>query len=282
MRHVLLALPLLAACSSGLGSAPDGGPPAVTCALQDAGVPSSGLPSPVPGCSAPAGPTGVLDLAALGWGNRGGILVVPAAPPGAPLPVVFGFHGAGEDGENVRARLALEDPLDGGAIFIYPNASAGTWDIGSSSADSELVFALLDRLASGYCVDPARIYIAGFSAGAVFTLYLGCHDRGTFRAMAVVAGTDARFDRRCCQGALSAIFVHGTQDEAIPFTEGRAALAHLLDRDQCTSTSAADGLHCVAYACPAEYQADFCQWAGDHDVPDWAGWEIARFFSLLP
>ena len=37
-----------------------------------------GLSAPVPGCTAPAAATGVLDLAALGWAPQGGVLVVPA------------------------------------------------------------------------------------------------------------------------------------------------------------------------------------------------------------
>ncbi len=133
-----------------------------------------------------------------------------------------------------------------------------------------------------YCIDPERIYIAGFSAGAVFTLYLGCNVPGAFRAMAAVAGSDRRFDTSCCTAPISGLFIHGTQDEAIPLLEGQAARSNTLHRDGCSSSPAPDGPRCVGYACPAPYAVDYCEWGGDHDVPDWAGAEIARFFSLLP
>ena len=283
MRHALLALLLLAACSSGTTALPDGGLFAPACFVpRDGGVFLTGLPAPVPGCAAAPGATGVLDLATLGWAKQGGTLVVPLTTPGTPLPVVFGFHGAGGSGDEARTRLALEGPADGGAIFVYPNAIQGTWDVTPASQDGRRVDALLQLLSASYCIDPERIYIAGFSAGAVFTLYLGCNVPDTFRALASVAGTEARFDTRCCTAPISGVFVHGTQDEAIPLREGRAARSHTLERDGCSSSPEPDGPHCVGYACPAPYAVDYCEWSGDHDVPDWAGAEITRFFSLVP
>jgi len=283
LRHALLALLLLTACSSETTALPDGGLfPAACFVPGDGGVFLTGLPAPVPGCAASPGATGVLDLATLGWAKEGGLLVVPPAAPGTALPVVFAFHGAGGTGDEARTRLALEGPVDGGAILVYPNAIQGTWDITPGSRDGRRVDSLLRLLSRGYCIDPERIYIAGFSAGAVFTLYLGCNVPGAFHAMASVAGSDRRFDTSCCTAPISGLFIHGTQDEAIPLLEGQAARSNTLHRDGCSSSPVPDGPHCVGYACPAPYAVDYCEWGGDHDVPDWAGAEIARFFSLLP
>ena len=85
---------------------------------------------------------------------------------------------------------------------------------------------------TSYCIDPARIYISGFSAGAVFTLYLGCNVPQTFAGIAVVAGSDARFDTRCCTKPVSGIFIHGARDEAFSLQEGRAARGGVASRDQ--------------------------------------------------
>lgn len=280
MRHALLAL-LLAGCSSELGSVPDGGLGLATCFIPlDGGVFVKGLSAPVPGCGIAQGPTGELDLATLGWSGQGGVLVVPSSSPGTPLPAVFVFHGAGGTGAEARARFALEGPADGGAIFVYPNAIQGTWDIRANSLDGRRVDTLLRKLSESYCIDPGRIYIAGFSAGAVFTLYLGCNVPGPFRGMAVVAGTDQRFDRGCCTSSISAMFIHGTQDEAIPLAEGQGARNFTLGRDACGITPAPDDANCQRYSCPAPYAVDYCEWGGDHDVPPWAGAEISRFFSL--
>jgi poly(3-hydroxybutyrate) depolymerase len=281
MRHALLALLLLGACSTSTET--DGGTFAPLCFNPpDGGVFVAGLAAPVAGCAAPAGSTGVLDLAALGWAPQGGVLVVPDSAPGTPLPVVFAFHGAGGTGADLRARLALDDSVDGGAILVYPNAIAGTWDITQVSPDGRRVDRLIGRLAASYCIDPSRIYISGFSAGAVFTLYLGCNVPQAFAGIAVVAGSDARFDTRCCTKPVSGIFIHGARDEAFSLAEGRAARAGVATRDQCSATTTPDGPHCFAYACPAPWAVDGCEWDGDHDIPDWAAAEMSRFFLLGP
>lgn len=283
MRQTLLVLPLvIAACSSApdLGSG-DAGDLSACFKPSDGGVFVSGLASPIAGCSADAGPTGELDLGALGWAREGGVMVVPpGAAAGTPTPVVFVFHGANQSGENARARFGLEGPADGGAIFVYPNAIQGTWDIRAVSNDGRRVDVLIRKLAQSYCIDPERIYMAGFSAGAVFTLYLGCNVPDTFRGMAVVAGSDSRFSRTCCHSSISGIFIHGTEDEAFTLREGQLARNYTLHRDGCETTPTPDDALCQGYGCPAPYAVDYCEWTGDHDVPPFAGAEISRFFGL--
>ena len=282
MRRALFALPLLAACSSESPPLPDGGGPGSGCYLPpDGGVFVRGLQAPVPGCRAAPGPTGEMDLATLGWSVQGGVLVVPpTAAPGHPLPAVFVFHGAYETGQNVRARFGLEGPADGGAVFVYPNAVLGTWDIRPNSLDGQRLDLLLQKLTESYCIDLDRIYIAGFSAGAVFTLYMGCNVPGPFRGMAVVAGTDDRLDRSCCTGSLSAIFIHGTLDDTITLNQGLRARDDTLARDTCSRTPAPDDPNCERFSCPAPLTVDYCEWGGDHDIPPFAGAEVTRFFGL--
>jgi len=66
-RHALLALLVLAACSSSPETDGSGSFAPLCFAPPDGGVFLAGVSTPVPGCSAPAAATGVLDLAALGW-----------------------------------------------------------------------------------------------------------------------------------------------------------------------------------------------------------------------
>ena len=283
MRHLLVAplLPLLA-CSSADQRNTDAGPNQTTCFLpDDGGVFVNGLPSPVPGCAASPGPVGELDLNALGWALQGGVLVVPdAAAAGTSVPVVFVFHGAGDTGADARELFQLEDAGAGPVIFVYPNAAQGTWDIRPLSADGRQVDTLLGRLSTTYCIDPHRIYIAGFSAGAVFTLYLGCNVPATFRALSSVAGTSQRFSPGCCKGPISSLFIHGTADDTIPVEDGRLARSAALVRDGCDGNPLPDDANCVRYSCPAPYAVSYCEWPGGHTVPSWGGPEISRFFGL--
>ena len=280
MRLSALPLLLLAACASEeLPGVPEG--PLACYEPQDGGAFSGGLTVPVPGCALSGQPTGVLDLGELGWNRGGGVLVVPpAAAAGTPLPAVIVFHGAGGSGESVRQNLGIEAAADGGAVFIYPSAVRGTWDVGRNAGDGP--DALVGRVAQNYCIDPERIFVAGHSAGAVYALYLGCNVPNAFGGMAVVAGTDGRFDTRCCKGSISAIFIHGTEDEAISIVEGRTARNRTLTRDGCASTSVPNGPNCVSYDCPAQWSVDACEWPGGHEAPSWAGEEIWRFFSHSP
>jgi polyhydroxybutyrate depolymerase len=280
----LCVFPLLAlvACAS---EEPPGGPEfQLAChEPRDGGVFATGLTAPVAGCALSGQPSGVLDLEQLGWLTAGGVLVVPpAAAAGTALPAFIVFHGAGSTGELVRQNLGIEAAADGGAVFVYPNAprASRTWDVGRNAGDG--TDALLRRLTDSYCIDPERIYIAGHSAGAVYTLYLGCNVPSTFGGMAVVAGSDARFDTRCCKGSISAIFIHGTEDEAINIVEGRSARGRTQRRDGCTDTSVPDGPNCVSFDCPAPWSVDACEWLGGHEAPPWAGEEIWRFFSAAP
>ncbi|HTS81984.1 MAG TPA: hypothetical protein VMH40_15385 [Myxococcaceae bacterium] len=281
MRPLLLASVVLWGCSSG----PDlVQPPPIdqVCFVPaDGGVFVNGFPLPIPGCASRSGDAGVLDLRTEGLWAKGGVLVVPPVDAGVALPVVVVFHGAGGFGTFIRQDFQLEGPADGGAIFVYPNALQGTWDIGPSSADGLALDRLLGELARRYCIDPGQIDLAGFSAGAVFTLYMACNEGPTFRAVASVAGTSDRFDTACCKAPVSTILIHGTQDPTIDFPSGLATRDDVRQRNHCGTTSSPDSAECVTYA-GCSKPLDWCVWDGMHEVPAWAGAEAWRFFSAAP
>jgi polyhydroxybutyrate depolymerase len=280
MRAVLVPLLLALGCST-----PTGVPlsDSLCPGALDGGVFVTGVNTPSPGCSAPAASTGVIDLGDAGWVRAGGLLSVPPSAGGAPLPVVFLFHGAGGSGAHVRENLTIEAAADGGAIFVYPNAAAGTWDLRSFSPDYRMVQSVLGRLSNEYCIDGQKIFIAGYSAGAVFALFVGCNAAPTFRALASIAGTDSRFDRRCCTGPISAVLVHGDTDNAIPVGLGRVARDNILAEDGCGNSPVPDSPHCVTYpGCAAGRAVDWCEHPGEHEIPLWAGAEMWRFFTQFP
>jgi polyhydroxybutyrate depolymerase len=283
MRALFVPLMLVIACSTA-EPLPNPEPlPAVCAGPVDGGVFVTGVDSPSPGCSAPPAPTGVIDLGDVGWVRVGGLLSVPPSAGGTPLPVVFVFHGAGGSGAEIREELTVEPAADGGAIFVYPNAAAGTWDIRSTSPDYRMVNNVLGRLSNDYCIDGQKVFLAGFSAGAVFALYVGCNAAPVFRAVGSVAGTVFRFDRRCCTGPISAVLVHGDADSAIPLDQGRSTRNYLLAEDGCGTSPVPDSPECVTYpGCAAGRAVDWCEHPGEHVVPSWAGAELWRFFAQFP
>jgi poly(3-hydroxybutyrate) depolymerase len=235
----------------------------------------------VPGCALGPRDGGLLELGTLGLALQGGLLSIPDTPGGVALPVVFVFHGAGSTGAAART-YGLEAAADGGANLRLPGRGARNLDVGGLSADARRVELALRRLSETRCIDPDRVFISGFSAGAVFTLYLGCNVPTAFRAMAVIAGSDRRFDTSCCRGAISALFIHGTADDTIPLLDGQLARNRTLSRDGCSLTSEPGAPSCETRDCPPPWTVEFCTWPGGHAVPDWAGAEMWRFFGSLP
>jgi polyhydroxybutyrate depolymerase len=267
------------ACNAPL---PGGGPPTYQLDFcpADAGAPPAHASGPSAGCALSGQPTGVLLLPDVGL--DGILFAPPDAAAGTPLPLVVVFHGAGEDAAEIRAAYHLEEAADGGAVFAYLDSTASTWALGQS-LDLRHVDRLVQSVSGAYCIDQDRIFAAGFSAGAVFTHWVGCVRSATFRALAVTAGTDVRFDTACCTGTMSAIMIHGTADLSISYAQGLAARTRLLATDGCNPAPVPLDAHCQDFTgCRAGLAVEWCGHSGDHVVPDWAGAEAWSFFQRFP
>ena len=202
-------------------------------------------------------------------GTAGGVLVVPPSAPGTPLPLVIVFHPAGGSGFGVRTSSRWRGRRTEGPSSSTPMRSSarGTW-------------AHLDRRPPRRCPAPLdvrhllhrpRAHLhRGLSAGAVFTLFLGCNEPETFASLAAVAGTEDRFDTRCCKQPISALLIHGTDDEAISAGDGHNAADELGRRDGCGLHHAPAG-RLRRLRVPRTVRGRFCPWLGNHAAPPWGG-----------
>jgi polyhydroxybutyrate depolymerase len=280
-RVLLLAvfaagLTLVASCSSDL---PPGGPIDLLGPPRCANLPDPSLTDPAAGCGA-GQPTGVLELAPFGGGTTRGILVVPPDAGSTPLPLIWVFHGAYGTAQGIRDQLQLEPVVDGGAIIAYFQAKLGTWDVGATSADHRDLLTITQQLGQQYCIDRDRIFAAGFSAGAVFTLDVDCQNPNTFRAITAIAGTEDRFDTRCCLGKQSALLIHGDADQTIDIAGSTLAIERIGGADGCSKTPVPLDQNCVEYpGCSSGKALGFCEHSGDHIVPPWAAQEAWTFFQ---
>lgn len=102
-----------------------------------------------------------------------------------PLPVLFVFHGTGSDAESmVRATgfdaLSDAEPM----LVVYPRATGRVkrYEVdppaGRTSADVELVDAILARLRERFPLDARRIWATGFSNGAALCYRLLVEGKG--------------------------------------------------------------------------------------------------------
>jgi len=163
------------------------------------------------------------------------IRYVPPSYDGlSPLPVVFVFHGLGDNmgnmygiGMNLVADTAkfivivpqaLADPLAGTAWnsqagingLFFPNANVD--DVG-------FVMAIIDTLSAQYEIDASRIYATGFSMGGFFTNRLACEHPDVFAAVASVSGTIGGGLNCQPSSPVRIAHFHGTADATVGYDE---------------------------------------------------------------
>ena len=164
----------------------------------------------------------------------------------ARFPLVLFLHGAGERGEDNAIQL-----VHGAAEFARPSRRSqnpafvvfpqcpiekrwveSPWDSASGAGEfpnepsetMDLVLKLVDKLATQYPIDPARMYVMGLSMGGQGTWYAATAPPQRFAAMIeVCGGGDPTWADRY-QGIPIWGF-HGDKDTVVPVARGREMIA---------------------------------------------------------
>jgi len=111
----------------------------------------------------------------------------------ADAPVLFVWHPYGGDARYMARALGLEDyAAETGTVVIVPEASGKfpfEWDFSGDGAED---LALYDDLRSCVVtelgVDVRRVGVTGFSAGALWTTFLGIHRGDTLASLLAFSG----------------------------------------------------------------------------------------------
>jgi phospholipase/carboxylesterase len=196
----------------------------------------------------------------LGLGtDRDGYLLVPQSyNPDRPLPLVLGLHGAGRNG--LEAMQLLEPYAESaGFLVLAVDSRRATWDAmyGAYGPDVEFIDHALEHCYVRCAVDPARIFVQGFSDGASYALGLGLANGDLFpKIIAFSAGfiPEASSPRR---GKPLIYESHGKTDRTLRIdTTSRVIVPHLRDLGYCVSYVEFDGGHTV----PAEIATAAIDW----------------------
>lgn len=160
------------------------------------------------------------------YGSRPGVLRrhVPSSYDGlTPAPLVLYLHGYGQsldDADAVSGLAALGARV--GFITVVPQIDHGTtprWDDTIGSVDQAWFGSLLDDLTGSLCIDPARVYVAGLSNGAMMASSIACAFAGRVAAVAAIAGL--RDPAGCAPSRpVPIIAVHGTDDANVSYDGG--------------------------------------------------------------
>jgi len=155
-------------------------------------------------------------------GSRQALVHLPAPTAnGGPLPVVLVLHGLGGTTVDVEDQTAFSTTADqAGFIAVYPQGLGDppSWDIAGAS-DTAFIGSLLTALELDACVDPARIYAAGFSMGGGMVNALGCRLADRIAAIAPVSGLYGPDWEGACAPVrpMPVIAFHGVLDPLVPY-----------------------------------------------------------------
>lgn len=174
--------------------------------------------------------TETLDLDVDGLSRKAMVHAPPSYDPTAGTMLVLNFHGFGSDAVQEELLTEMTPASDaGGFLVVYPTGVAASWNAGQCCGTAwtdgvdDLAFtkALLDRLESDYCVDPARVYATGMSNGGFFSHRLGCELSDRVAAIAPVAGVMGIPKETCLPARpVPIIDFHGTGDPIVPYDGG--------------------------------------------------------------
>jgi phospholipase/carboxylesterase len=164
----------------------------------------------------PGGTTKARGQLMLGLGGtRDAILVMPAAIPASPLPLVVMLHGAGGSAARFLQRFGTM-PDAAGLPMLFVDSRGQTWDgiRGGFGADVDFLDRALEKVFGMVAVDPTRLAIGGFSDGATYALSLGLVNGDLFSR--IVAFSPGFLVGSEAHGKPRVFISHGTADDILP------------------------------------------------------------------
>jgi poly(hydroxyalkanoate) depolymerase family esterase len=136
------------------------------------------------------------------YGARFYRVYVPSTYTGASArPLMVMLHGCLQDGYDFAAGTRMNDFAEArGFIVLYPEQGTlyngsdcwnwfSTGNQSRGSGEPAVIAGMIDWVKANYAVDPARVGVAGFSAGASMASVMACVYPDRVRRMASVAGT---------------------------------------------------------------------------------------------
>jgi len=152
--------------------------------------------------------------------------------PGKP-PLLVLLHGHGADEKDLLPMVSRLDPRLAIASLRAPNQirqGGYSWTSGNTEADLDdarrAVLECIDQIVSATNADADRVYVAGFSQGAMLALAIALTEPQKIAGAAVLSGRLAAAvrDRHAPLDLLRGfpiLVTHGTEDQQIPIRSAR-------------------------------------------------------------
>jgi polyhydroxybutyrate depolymerase len=219
-------------------------------------------------------------------------IVYPPAPTTRAVkhPLVFAFHGHGGNMKGTAVLMHFQT-LWPQAVVVYPQGlpspsphdpaglKPGWQFVAGDSGGRDLAFfdAMLADLQQKYAIDPDRVYVSGFSNGAVFSYLLWAERASAIGAVGVTAGLLASPETLAQPRSL--IHIGGSADTTAPFDLQMQTVEMARQADSATGSGGPCGAGCTLYASTAQTPVMTVIHAGGHVWPPWASTRIVNFFK---
>ncbi len=191
-----------------------------------------------------------------------------------PSPgLIIVLHGSGGNGLAAELDTRFDRQADRlGWIAAYPDGISGLWNAygccnNPGVDDVKFLSSMVSQLEADHGVNPDRVYITGFSLGAMLAYRAACELSDQVTAIAPVAGNMATVEGsvtevHCQPGqVVSVLAIHGSEDQNVPIMGGKrgnatyASMNEIIDRwrqiDGCgqPSASEAEGVRITRWTC---------------------------------
>jgi len=174
--------------------------------------------------------------------KRSYILHLPSGyKKGSSLPLVIAFHGGGGNAQNMVRMSGFSEKADKeNFVVAYPNGSGRmgnalltfnavgccAYAMRNNVDDAAFISKLIDSLVAEYGVDKSRVYLTGFSNGAMISSYLAAKLSDKIAAAAPVSGSIFASSPKP-NGKVAMLLIHGTADAAVPYDGGMSQRAQI-------------------------------------------------------
>jgi uncharacterized repeat protein (TIGR02059 family) len=152
-------------------------------------------------------------------------------------PLMISMHGMNQDIVYQQNQTKWEQVAkENNFVVVYPAGINNYWDI-SGTSDIEFVLAIIEEMSKRYSIDRERVYLSGFSMGAMFTYHAMNFIADKIAAFAPVSGYLMQGPNTKSSRAIPIIHTHGTSDDVVAYSGVATCLNAWIKRNGCPTTA---------------------------------------------